>query len=121
MAPRLLSLLTLIEAALNELEQGGATSRLVNYRRGVARMTFVDGRGGVVVQNFALADGQLCVRVELHRGGVLAGEAVFYPRQTAFDWADEAATIARRWASLPLEMARTGPVDNRGTPEPALA
>lgn len=101
MTPRLLSLLTLIETALADAGHGGKTSRLANYRRGVARLTFADGRGGVLVQNFTLADGRLCVRVELHRAeAAKPGEVVIYPEAPAFDWDAALTQVVRIWIEL---------------------
>lgn len=100
-SPRLLSLLSLIEAALPASARTGLIARSVDYRNGIARMTFVDGSGGIVVQNFLLADGQLCMRVELHCTGVAESEALFiYPQGHAFDWMSEASRVALAWSAL---------------------
>lgn len=103
MSPRLLSLLSLIEA---ELSRGPgavrAAGRSADYRRGVARLSFTDtaGRpaGGLVVQNFLLADGQLCVRARfLGVEGRELGEGAIYPTTDRFDWDTAARRLAREW------------------------
>jgi hypothetical protein len=96
-SPRLLSLLSLIEAALSE---GTAVARAADYRKGLARMSFADG-GSVAVQNFSMADGQLCLRLELRpAGAVKARETAIYPRPGTFDWSAEAERIAREWREV---------------------
>ncbi len=111
MPPRLLSLLSLIEAALSGSVQGGVVMRSANYPEGIARMTFADGGGSIVLRNFLLADGELCVRVDLRRAGTAgAGASVIYPRTGAFDWTTAAAKIARAWCVL-------APVADDGKPE----
>jgi hypothetical protein len=101
MTPRLLSFLTMIEAALAESGQRIAASRSADYRKGIARMTFADGGGSIVLQNFPLADGQLCMRLELRRtGAILPTTTSVYPHAAAFDWSAEAGRIAREWVAL---------------------
>jgi hypothetical protein len=94
-------LLSLIEAALFERAQAGAVLRSADYRKGIARMTFSDGSGSIVLQNFSLADGQLCIRVDLRRAGVSEpGAEAIYPQTAAFDWSEAAAKVARAWRTL---------------------
>lgn len=71
-------------------------------------MTFGEG-GRVVVQNFQLGDGQLCMRVSVSRAGAAGGaELFFYPQAAAFDWEEAASRVARGWAGLaPAEAAVT--------------
>jgi hypothetical protein len=97
MPPRLLSLLALIEDALAAGSCSGAPLRSADFRKGIARMTFPADGGSVLVQNFQLADGQLCVRVKLDRPGALAWEGAIYPQAKGFDWSDAAARIALNW------------------------
>jgi hypothetical protein len=100
MPPRLLSLLSLIESVLCEQGLSGVLMRSVNYRKGVARMTFAEG-GAIGVQNFQMADGQLCLRVDVKRGGGTEGADVFiYPCAAAFDWSEAAGRVAREWERL---------------------
>lgn len=108
MPPRLLSLLSLIEAALAGRGRPPAVTRSADYRKGIARMTFADGSGSIVLQNFHLADGQLCMRVDLRRTGATeAAETAIYPQASAFDWAEAAARIARAWSmAAPAEAER---------------
>ena len=74
MAPRLLSLLTLIESALSQNESPsvakGRPSRTVNFHKGLARAVFNDGSGSILLQGFTLADGQICVKAMLEWTGV---------------------------------------------------
>lgn len=91
----------MIETALTERGRDGATSRVANYRRGVARMIFADGRGSVLVRNFTLADGQHCVRVELQCAASKGfAETCLYPETPGFDWATALAEVARLWTSI---------------------
>jgi hypothetical protein len=94
-------MLSLIEAALPASARTGAITRSVDYRKGIARMTFMDGSGGIVLHNFLLADGQLCMRVALHRTGVAEpGETFIYPKGRDFDWMAEAGRVALVWGAL---------------------
>ena len=107
--PRLLSLLSLIEAALSSAQgRPAAVTRSADYRMGVARMTVGDGSGSILLQNFLLADGQLCMRINLRRtGAAQAGEEAIYPQVATFDWEEAAARIARAWCVLaPAETGR---------------
>lgn len=98
---RLLSLLSLIEESLFEGGASAGVSRSADYRKGIARMTFDDGRGGIVLHNFLLADGQLCVRVELRReGAAKPAETAIYPTAPGFEWKTAAARVAREWRAM---------------------
>lgn len=60
-------------------------------------MVFPGEGGSVLVQNFQMADGQLCARVRLARPGAVAWEGAIYPQAKGFDWSDAAARIALSW------------------------
>ncbi|CAM2821160.1 hypothetical protein [Rariglobus hedericola] len=101
LSPRLLSLLSLIETALGDGVPSGAVIRSADYRSGVARMTFAGSAGGIVLQNYQLADGQLCVRVVMrHADSARSAETIetaIYPKSGPFDWSAEAKRIAQTW------------------------
>ncbi len=108
LSPRLFSLLDLIERAL--IEAGlcsGAPLRAADFRKGVARMVFPDEGGNVLVQNFPMADGQLCVRVRLVRPDAIAWEGAIYPQVRGFDWSDAAARIALNWPDQAITSENT--------------
>ena len=114
MSPRLLSLLSLIEA---ELSRGPgavrASARSADYLRGVARLSLADtaGRpaGCLVVQNFLLADGQLCVRARfLGVEGRELGEGAIYPTAERFDWDAAARRLAREWRAATAGVLGSG-------------
>lgn len=104
MAPRLLSFLSQIQTALTE--QGAATAsqpsqRSVSYHKGLARIVFNDG-GSISLQNFVLADGQMCIKAAL----LWAGHAepvihAIYPRGRAHDWQASAESVALLWVTGP--------------------
>lgn len=104
MAPRLLTLLSLVEMALSN--EGSAavaapTSRSVNFHKGLARMTFADGSGSILLQNFTLADGQICVRASYSwEGSSATGTLSVYPRES-FDWLNAAYQLAGVWIAGP--------------------
>ena len=104
MAPRLITLLTLIETALSN--EGSAAvaspaSRSVNFHKGLARMTFADGSGSILLQNFTLADGQICVRAVYSWAGSSANSTLsVYPRES-FDWLNAAYQLAGVWIAGP--------------------
>lgn len=97
MPPRLFSLLGLIEDALAASSNLGTPLRSANFQKGIARMTFPGDGGSVVVQNFKLTGGQLCVRVKLARPGPVVWEGSIYPQASGFDWSDAAARVALNW------------------------
>jgi hypothetical protein len=100
MAPRLLTLLNLVETAL--VNQGSRTvsvppARSVSFHKGLARMNFSDGSGSIMLQNFTLADGQICVRATLNWAECSeTGTHSIYPREN-FDWLGAADQIAGAW------------------------
>ncbi len=66
-------------------------------------MTFADGSGSIVLQNFQLADGQLCLRVDMRRADAAGTvETAIYPQDASYDWADAAARIARVWCAATM-------------------
>jgi hypothetical protein len=60
-------------------------------------MTFADGSGSILLQNFTLADGQICVRAEFSWKGSTANVMhSIYPRES-FDWLGAADQLATAW------------------------
>jgi hypothetical protein len=105
MAPRLLSLLSLIESSLAEHEAPsvarGRPSRTVNFHKGLARLTFNDDSGSILLQGFTLADGQTCVKAMLEWAGAQKpGVQSVYPTE-GFNWAGAACRIAEAWMDGP--------------------
>ncbi len=101
MAPRLLSLLTLIESALSQNESPsvakGRPMRTVNFHKGLARLSFNDGSGAILLQGFTLADGQICVKAMLEWAGASKpGVQSVYPKED-FNWSGAAHRIAEAW------------------------
>jgi hypothetical protein len=100
MAPRLLTLLTQIENAL--VSQGvravaSPATRSVNFHKGLARINFSDGSGSILLQNFTLADGQICVRAVFSwEGSATTATQSVYPRES-FDWLAAADQLAAAW------------------------
>jgi len=129
MAPRLLTLLALIETSLakhGSRAVASPPSRSVNFHKGLARITFVDGSGSILLQNFTLADEQICVRAVFSWAGSTAtGSHSIYPSES-FDWSDAGGQIAAAWlagqtaAAVPMPQA---PVDTTAAPlvEPVAA
>lgn len=101
MPPRLLSLLSSIESSLASHGSAAVSApplRSVNFQKGIARMTFVDGSGSITLQNFTLADGQICVKAEFcwsHSDSM--GSYAVYPTPQDFDWFGAAVKIAQAW------------------------
>lgn len=105
MAPRLLSLLTLIESSLSQNEAPsvakGRPMRTVNFNKGLARLTFNDGSGSILLQSFTLADGQICVKAMLEwAGAAKPGVQSVYPKEE-FNWLGAAHRIAEAWMDGP--------------------
>lgn len=100
MAPRLLTFLNLIETALannGASEVSAPPMRTVSFHKGIARMAFADGSGSILLQNFTLADGQICVRAVFSWAGrTETGSRSIYPRES-FDWLGAAYQIAEAW------------------------
>lgn len=114
MAPRLLSLLSYIQNAL--IDQGSPVAtepvqRSVSYYKGLARLVFGDG-GTITLQNFTLADGQICVKAALLWAG--AEDPVIhaiYPHGDTHDWKSSAENVAVAWMAGPrsaLPMPKVG-------------
>jgi len=60
-------------------------------------MVFADGSGSILLQNFTLADGQICVRAAFSWTGTTAtGTLSVYPRES-FDWPAAADQLASAW------------------------
>lgn len=102
MPPRLLSFLSSIEQVL----AGDACPsvqtrprRSVNYQKGIARMTFADGSGSITLQNFTLADGQICIKAEYLWAWPqpTVGSHAIYPSTDNFDWFGAAYKVAQGW------------------------
>ena len=116
MAPRLLTLLSQIERALashGSVAVATPAARSVNFHKGLARITFVDGSGSILLQNFTLADGQICVRAVFSwQGNPETGTQSVYPRES-FDWPAAADQLAKAWlagksaASAPTEVVNS--------------
>ena len=109
MAPRLLSFLSLIESALgnhgSDSVARGRPSRTVNFHKGLARMSFSDGSGSILLQGFTLADGQICVKAMLEwTGAARPGVQAVYPTEN-FNWSGAAFRIAEAWMDGPAETA----------------
>lgn len=104
-SPRLLSLLSAIEAVFGLHGAPCADrkpERFVNYAKGIARMTFKDGSGSLTLQNFTLADGQLCVKAEFAWANAkVPGAEAVYPTGDNFDWQRAAEKIAEAWLEGP--------------------
>ncbi len=64
-------------------------------------MTFADGSGSILLQNFTLADGQICVRAVYSWEGSSANSTLsIYPRES-FDWLNAAYQLAGIWTAGP--------------------
>ena len=121
MAPRLLTLLTQIEKALASHESHAVASpvtRAVNFHKGLARITFSDGSGSIHLQNFTLADGQICVRAVLSwEGKKDTGTLSVYPRES-FDWPAAADQIATAWLTGESAIAAPAPTPAETASQP---
>lgn len=100
-SPRLVSLLSSIEKALVSYacpSVGGRPQRVVNYQKGIARMSFSDGSGSITLQSFTLADGQICVKAEfLWAQTQQTGTYSIYPSTDNFEWYGAAIRLAEAW------------------------
>lgn len=124
MAPRLLSLLTLIESSLadhgSEAVARGRPSRTVNFHKGLARMSFNDGSGSILLQGFTLADGQICVKAMLEWKGIeRPGMQAVYPTEH-FNWPGAACRIAEAWMDGPTTI-EAAPAEGSAADEENLA
>jgi hypothetical protein len=104
MTTRLLSFLLLIEDALSTRHGSSVTStRMVNYHKGLARMA-LEGGGVVHLQNFSLADGQICLKAALYWPSCEAPAThAIYPQEN-FDWRAAPSPNAEKslpWKNLP--------------------
>lgn len=133
---RLLSFLSDIETSVRaddpEPGEGGAweSVRMANYHLGLARVQLSvrlpDGtnqaRGSVALQNYALADGTLCLRVELGWAGRENGKTLFVYSKPGVDWLREARKAAAEWMAGPPAQADTRVYDGvQLAPASALA
>ena len=126
MAPRLLTLLSQIEKALaiqGAQAVASPVARSINFHKGLARITFSDGSGSIHLQNFTLADGQICVRVVFSwQGRTDTGTLSVYPRES-FDWHAAADQIASAWLagqSVAVAPAQS-PVETDRSPRESVA
>jgi hypothetical protein len=109
MATRLLSFLDDIEKALIGQSaasgQTWATSRMVNYHHGLARLTMTPStgsnptqlRGAIFIQSFELADGSQCSKASFNWQGIEALPVLAVYATPGTDWKVEAARIAGVW------------------------
>ena len=101
MPPRLLSLLSSVESSLASHGCSAVSQppqRSVNFQKGIARMVFSDGSGSLTLQNFTLADGQICVKAEfLWTHSNRMGSYAVYPTPEDFDWFGAAVKIGQGW------------------------
>ncbi len=122
MAPRLLSFLSQIQTALTEHGVAIASQpvqRSVSYHKGLARIVFNDG-GAISLQNFILADGQMCVKAALLWAGCMDPVIhAIYPHGDAHDWRASAESIAMAWAAgpqsalpMPVRSPTTAPAES---------
>ena len=113
-------MLTEIEQAVianDPSPDGGAweAARLINFHQGLARLTLsvrsttgqVAPRGTILVQNFTLADGTLCLKANLAWRGTDATmvSAVYSKPDT--NWRGEAGQIAVKWLDGQVTAAAT--------------
>lgn len=106
MSQRLLSLLTIIEAALRKNDPNAThameATRTVNFQNGLCRLVLTDStgshtRGSFDVQSYLLADGETCVKVALAWGEAPAKTIISLFPKKGYDWDEEASKIARVW------------------------
>jgi hypothetical protein len=74
--------------------------RAVNFQKSIARMIFSDDSGSLALQNFTLADGQICIRAQYTWAPSQATSSYsIYPSGEDYDWAGAAVKIAEGWAT----------------------
>jgi len=74
--------------------------RAVNFQKGIARMTFADGSGSITLQNFTLADGQICIRAQYTWAPSQAtASCSIYPMGDDFNWSAAADKVADGWVA----------------------
>jgi hypothetical protein len=118
MTTRLLSFLLLIEDALSSRRGSSVTStRMVNYHKGLARLA-LEGGGVVHLQNFSLADGQICLKAALYWPSCEAPATHSLYPQEDFDWRNAASRIAEIWLAGPEAAGLTPALE--GEAQPAL-
>jgi hypothetical protein len=96
----------------------------VSFHKGMARMNFADGSGSVMLQNFTLADGQICVRAVFTWADTAeAGTYSIFPRDS-FDWTVAADQIAAAWLAgkpKPVATVSSSAEASGSSKEPAVA
>jgi hypothetical protein len=104
MAPRLLSIITLLEGALRDREAPAMTqtpTRLISFHRGIGRLVFADKSGEIAIQTFSLADGQMCIKLQIRWTGTPATVThALYP-QGNFQWDERIGSVADSWCEGP--------------------
>jgi hypothetical protein len=97
-------------------------SRIVNFHTGLARLTFkarmsgaLEPRGTVQLQQFRLADGQVCLKVHLSWPGTEATKTLAIYSVPDLNWKAEGNRVAEGWldgppagSSIADSMAATG-------------
>ncbi len=126
MPPRLLSVLNAVEQALvlnDSPSIAQRPERFVNYQKGVARMTFVDGSGSITLQNFTLADGEICLRAEFvwAKSGQYVGSLSVYPTAENFNWIQAAEKLADAWVAGPKDLIQELNSMTKSEPLPAAS
>ncbi len=124
MSNRLLSLLTEIESALianDPAPDGGRwdTSRLVNFKQGLARLTLAIcsptgmsvPRGSILLQCFALADSSLCMKSNLSWEGIANSTVYAIYSKPGINWHREAGQIAVKWLDGQFAMLESPAAD----------
>jgi hypothetical protein len=116
-SPRLVSLLSSIEKALVSYACPSINSRperVVNFQKGVARMTFTDGSGSITLQSFTLADGQICVKAEFYWAQTQkTGTYSVYPATENFEWYGAAVRLGEAWMNGLPEIVEPEEDDSR--------
>lgn len=137
MSNRLLTLLTEIERAIvaNDPSPDGGkwdTLRLVNFNRGLARLTLsvrnpagvTSGRGVILLQQFTLADETQCVKANLSWNGVERSSVYSIYSTPQLDWRREANQVAAQWQDGCLtgeEEARVAPASSPDSADPLMS
>jgi len=110
---RLLSMLAEIENTIrmSQPDEDGTTlesTRMVNFHTGVARLTIrartpsgIQPRGQLQLQNFQLADGRMCLKVNLSWAGIEACRTVEIFTQGEMSWSREINRVAEAWLDGP--------------------
>ncbi len=118
MTSRLLSLLTLVESALAQqsaLPEAYRSARIVNFEKGLARLTLFGADGatpcGVFhVQSYVLANGEPCVKVIISWQDSSETTSVPIFPKAGCDWSVEATKLANIWlGGAPVPMRVSSP------------